>query len=220
MKIVLLPGLDGTGDLFEPILNELPKNIDVTVIKYNNSKKQTYKELVEYVATQLPKDDFILVAESFSGYIAYKIGLKRFKNLKHIVFVATFLTNPRAIMLNLIPSFIFRLRIPKLIIKWLFLGFNTDKNIINLFQKTINNVASDIIKFRLQEIKKLKPTNNKLNLPTTYIQATQDYLVPTESLKDFQKLCQNLKVYQIRGKHLIVQSNPKDCAKIINSLNA
>ena len=220
MKIVLLPGLDGTGDLFEPILNQFPKYIDVAIIRYNNNKKQTYKELIEYVANQLPKDDFILVAESFSGYIAYEIGLKRFKNLKQIVFVATFLTNPRPIILNLIPSFIFRLHIPKFIIKWLFLGFNANNNIINLFQKTISNIPPEVIWFRLQEIKKLNPTNNRLNLPTTYILATQDCLVPKSSLRDFQKLCQNLKIYPIEGKHLILQSKPKDCAKIINSLNA
>jgi hypothetical protein len=34
MKIVLLPGLDGTGILFKPFIEALPNGIDVLVISY------------------------------------------------------------------------------------------------------------------------------------------------------------------------------------------
>ena len=42
MKVVLLPGLDGTGILFKPFIEALPKNIETLVVSYPRTKKQKY----------------------------------------------------------------------------------------------------------------------------------------------------------------------------------
>ncbi len=218
MKIVLLPGLDGTGELFTPLIDKLPKFVETQIIKYDTQKKQSYQELVDYVISKLPDDDFVLLAESFSGFIAYQIGLKKLENLKHIILVATFLQNPRPILLNLITnSYILSLPIPKIIIKIFFLGFSTNIKTINLFQKVIKKVSHEVLYFRLQDIKKLKFKREDIILPTTYIQAKDDQLVLENSLKDWKEVCQKLKIYQVEGKHLILQSNPNICAEIITN---
>jgi pimeloyl-ACP methyl ester carboxylesterase len=216
MKIVLLPGLDGTGELFAPLIEELHDSFEIQIIRYDTQKKQSYQELFNYVIDNLPSDDFILVAESFSGVIAYQIGLKKPQNLKHIILVATFLQNPRPILLNLIPnSYILSLPIPKIIIKMFFLGFSTDIKTINLFQKIIKTVSPNVLYFRLQEIKKLKLKEEEITLPITYIQANDDQLVLKKSLKKWERVCHNLEIFQVDGKHFILQSNPKKCAEII-----
>ena len=219
MKIVLLPGLDGTGELFAPLIDKLPKFVETQIIKYDTQKKHSYQELVDYVISKLPDDDFVLLAESFSGFIAYQIGLKKLENLKHIILVATFLQNPRPILLNLITSsYILSLPIPKVITKMFFLGFSANIKTINLFQKVIKKVSYEVLYFRLQEIKKLKLKKEVITLPTTYIQARDDQLVLENSLKDWKEVCPKLKIYQVEGKHLILQSNPNICAEIITNI--
>jgi pimeloyl-ACP methyl ester carboxylesterase len=216
MKIVLLPGLDGTGELFAPLIEELHDSFEIQIIRYDTQKKQSYQELFDYVIENLPSDDFILVAESFSGFIAYQIGLKKPQNLKHIIVVATFLQNPRPRLLNLIAnSYILSLPIPKIIIKMFFLGFSTDIKTINLFQKVIKTVSPNVIYFRLREIEKLKLKEEKITLPITYIQANNDQLVLKKSLEYWRKVCHDLEIFQVDGKHFILQSNPKRCAEII-----
>lgn len=215
----MLPGLDGTGKLFTPLIKELDSSIMIQTINYYTQKKQTYDELVEYVLEKLPKDDFVLVAESFSGFIAYQIGLKKLKNLKHIILVATFLKNPNPLLLNLLPgSFVFLLPIPKLIIKKFFLGSSSDDKTIDLFQKSVKSISNKLLDFRLKQIKTLNSANQKLTIPTTYIQAKDDQLVLKNSLDDFKKVCDDLTIYQVEGKHFILQSNPKKCANIIESI--
>jgi len=49
MKPVLLPGMDGTGLLFGPLLDALPDSIDTEVICYSTTEQQTYTELVEEI---------------------------------------------------------------------------------------------------------------------------------------------------------------------------
>jgi len=39
MKIVLLPGLDGTGNLFNPLLKAIPQNSEVIVVSYPDVNK-------------------------------------------------------------------------------------------------------------------------------------------------------------------------------------
>ena len=65
MKLILLPGLDGTGKLFKPILDALPNSLDIQIINYDADKKLSYNELVEYVKQKLPKEDYVLLAEDF-----------------------------------------------------------------------------------------------------------------------------------------------------------
>ncbi|MEZ5497538.1 MAG: hypothetical protein R3F25_12065 [Gammaproteobacteria bacterium] len=65
---------------------------------YPTQEKLTYEELTVYVTTQLPEEDYILVAESFSGPIAYQIAKKYSQNLKAAVFIATFLTSPNRLL--------------------------------------------------------------------------------------------------------------------------
>ena len=219
MKIVLLPGLDGTGKLFAPLIKELSNTALIETINYNSKKELSYKELTEYVLKKLPSEDFILVAESFSGYIAYQIALKKPKNLKHIIAVASFLKNPNPIMLNMIfTKYIFLIPIPTLIIKKLLLGELAKKDIIKLFKKTIKSVSINVLYYRLQEIKNLKLETNTIKIPTTYIQAQNDKLVKSYSLKIWQKVCIELNIYKIKGEHFILQSNPKECGDIITRI--
>ncbi len=219
MKLVLLPGLDGTGKLFKPLMKTFQNSTDIQIISYNNQKKQSYGELVKYVLDNLPKDDFVLVAESFSGFIAYQIGLKKPKNLKHIILVATFLQNPRPKLLkllNIIPVNLFSISLSKLIIRKFFLG-DINNETIDLFQKVIKEIPPEVLKYRLNLIKNLTILNQeKIQIPITYIQASNDQLVLANSLDSWLKVCSNIEVYKVKSKHFILQIIPQKSADIIN----
>ena len=75
MKLILLPGMDGTGILFQPFLDIFPEEIETQIITFPCNEKLSYQELISYVCDKLPKDnDFVILAESFSGPIAYEIS--------------------------------------------------------------------------------------------------------------------------------------------------
>ena len=120
MKLILLSGLDGTGNLFAPFIEALPKSIETQVISYPKDERLGYQELIELVNRHLPKEEeYVLLAESFSGYIAYSVALQKPKNLKAVVFVATFLENPRPILSKFLPivplQFMLSLPMPSMI---------------------------------------------------------------------------------------------------------
>ena len=222
MKVVLLPGLDGTGVLFKPFIDALPNYIDALVISYPPNLKLSYENLVEFVISQLPEENFILIGESFSGYIAYQVALRKPENLKSVIFVATFISNPRPFLLSLsslpLSSFIFSVPIPNFIIKSFLLGWTANKQVIDLFKQSIKQVLPDILFFRLQEISKIPKKHQLCEIKATYIQATDDKLVPKKCVDNFKKVFNNINVFQIEGSHFILQANPLACAEIVAKL--
>lgn len=59
MKLVLLPGMDGTGDLFSPLLQML-SGFQWEVIALPNSGAQDYASIIVYVKQRLPDEDLFL----------------------------------------------------------------------------------------------------------------------------------------------------------------
>lgn len=217
MKLVLLPGLDGTGNLFHPLLKALPKNLETIVISYPETKLG-YNELVDFVSGQLPNEDYVLVGESFSGNIAYQIVRSKPQNLKSVIFVASFVSNPRPFLLklfNFLPSFLLSIQPPKLIVKLFMLGFSSKQSSVELFLETVKQVPSEVLSFRLKEIGRLQLYEETCEVEAIYLQATNDYLVPSKALKDFERIFSNLSVVKVKGSHFILQSEPLECAKIL-----
>ena len=73
MKLVLLPGMDGIGELFSPLIPEL-NSVDYIVIPFPQTGKQDYHTLTAFIREKLPGQVFILLTESFSGPIAVQLA--------------------------------------------------------------------------------------------------------------------------------------------------
>ncbi|RKZ53699.1 MAG: hypothetical protein DRR16_05245 [Candidatus Parabeggiatoa sp. nov. 3] len=221
MKLVLLPGLDGTGDLFKPFIEVLPDDIETLVVSYPPNLKLSYLELVKFVMEQLPNEDYILLGESFSGPVAYQIALLEPNGLKSVIFVATFLDNPSRLLLrifNRLPaSVIFALPIPDFLIKSLMLGSDANRWTIDLFKQSINKVVAGVLSFRLQEINKLHGTKTLCKTRAIYIQATDDKLVPKKCVDGFKKMFDGIVLFQVKGPHFILQTSPVACTEIVAS---
>jgi hypothetical protein len=68
-NLVLMPGLDGTGLLFERFVSALRPEIRIHIIEYPEGKAPL-EEYAAVVAGGLPAGRVVLLAESFSGIIA------------------------------------------------------------------------------------------------------------------------------------------------------
>ena len=92
ISLLLLPGLDGTGKLFDPLLRYLPDWVTPVVLSYPVDKACGYDDLKAIVSDSLPeKTDFIILGESFSGPLAVMIGGEKPDGLKGIILCASFL---------------------------------------------------------------------------------------------------------------------------------
>jgi len=90
LTLVLLPGMDGTGLLFEGFVSALGRELEVRVIAYPSTGALGYAELESHVREALPtRGEYVVLGESFSGPIAISIAAPRPAGLVGVILCAS-----------------------------------------------------------------------------------------------------------------------------------
>jgi pimeloyl-[acyl-carrier protein] methyl ester esterase len=223
LKLVLLPGMDGTGILFKELLANI-QGVDVLVLSLPMEGSQDYQSLAGNILQRLPDKDFILVAESFSGGIAAILSQIKIPHLKGLILVASFLSGPRktvAYLASFLPlRLLAHLPFSNVVYRSFFLGKNAGFKEIELFKKAIDEVPTCTLKLRLKVIAQATYDGFTSNLPVVYIGATQDMLVPSGKRFEFVKAYKDITFSELDGPHFILQANPKEsAAALISAIN-
>lgn len=217
MKIILLPGLDGTGELFSDLLSYF--EADVSVVPLPLEGGQDFETLTEYVMGELPDEEYVLVAESFSGPIGARIAKLRPDCLRGIVFVATFLTSPSALLLSmakLLPlKKLSRMPFSSVPIRGLLFGWRVGADTVERFNRVLAGVPGAVIEQRVDAISHLSTPMPGLQIPALYIRASNDRLVSADMWREFASVFGDFSVVEIDGPHMILQRQPEQCSLII-----
>ncbi|HSG99318.1 MAG TPA: alpha/beta fold hydrolase [candidate division Zixibacteria bacterium] len=225
MRIVLLPGMDGSGLQFRRFVEQLGDSFTAQVISYPQSGPQDYDTLTEHVTRRLPTSEpYILLGESFGGPLAFRIAAKRPVNLRGVVFVATFLQAPRTPgmrFLRLIPWRVVPLiRPPAFVIRWFSVGKGATREMLDDFWAATKDAGHDTLRKRLETILHLAAPTESLALPCLYLRGAQDRVIGADSVELFRERCPNLVTQTIPGPHLLLQAEAAAGAEIIRRFAA
>ena len=221
MQLVLLPGLDGTGLLFEPLCRELSPDITSEVIGYPTQQTATYSELIELVRPKLPTgESYVLLAESFSGPLAIMLAAERPADLRALILCASFVTCPH----RFVPRWAARLVVPAMfypapmLAKFRALvGKYSSPELRSLIDKSLSSVAPAVLAERLREVIRIDVTGElrRCMVPILFLQGTQDYVVPSSNLTRIRQLQPDVLSVQIDAPHMILQTQPVAAAEAI-----
>jgi len=214
--------MDGTGDLFDRFQRELPVNFSSTVVRYSCDQTQSWEQLEQITKAAIPSSKpFALVAESFSGPIAYSIAVDPPENLKALVLCASFLGNPAPAMLSwlrpVLGGLMFRLPIPDAGVRRFLLGNEASDERVAEVKTAIAQVSPAVLAHRAKLITDLEfiAFPPLPDLPSLFLQAEQDAMVPDRCHDDIAALAPQLELQSIDAPHLILQSQPRKSAKLI-----
>jgi pimeloyl-[acyl-carrier protein] methyl ester esterase len=223
IKLVLLPGLDGTGILFRPLIAALPKNIEPIVVSYPANIELGYDKLFSVVQEFLPQDSpFVLLGESFGGPLALRIAATHPLGLKALILSASFVSCPHSVIPTwaaaLIPTFPFR-AFPQLSrLKALLGGYSNDE-LLSLSKQALSQVHANVLAYRVREIIKVDVAAElkACELPILYIQGTEDLVVPGANLKRILRVNSAVQSVQFPAPHMVLQTQPHKAADAIEN---
>jgi pimeloyl-[acyl-carrier protein] methyl ester esterase len=219
MHFVLLPGLDGTGALFDPIREALERaGHVVTVVAYPPDEELDYASLVERVV--LPSVPFVLVGESFSGPVALALAARRPPFLRAVVLVATFARPPllgSPFLLPVVGALLFRLALPPVLLRCLLVGFGASASLVGLVAATVRSVPPGVLAHRVRAVLAVDAdvAARACTVPVLYLRATHDRLVARRCADHLGALIPGMQVRDVVGPHLVLQANPEEAAREI-----
>jgi pimeloyl-ACP methyl ester carboxylesterase len=221
LTFVILPGLDGTGALLKEFASAFAAGASVIVVDYPTDIFINYDGLVSYVRQRLPKGDFVLVGESFSGPVALRIAAEQPPGLKGVVLGASFarLDIHAKSLLALAAAAISPKALPMFALSFLLLGrWATSQNVTAL-RTAIKTVSPSVLSGRAQEALSvdLVARGVSVECPTLILEARYDRLIPRTASNTVAKICRKLRVETIDGPHFLLQIAPNTCASAVQN---
>ena len=155
LTLVLLPGMDGTGTLFEPLVAAIGSNMTIKVVRYPVEQELGYEELEAIARDVLPEEElFILLGESFSGPIAVSLAAAASSRLKGLILCCSFVRSPRRIgawikRRMIIPPLSL---LPQVFVDYALLGRFRTPALSAAIRKAISQVSTNVLRWRLKAV--------------------------------------------------------------------
>lgn len=205
MRLVLLPGLDGTGRLFERFVAAAPPGVIVTPIALPCETTA----LDDRVAALLPdRERFVLLAESYSSALAVRLAERC--DVAGLVIVNGFVSPPRwGGFRCLVSARMFAMPLPRGLLRALLVGRAASDALVDDVVAAVRSVPAPVLAHRLREVLRGDGRDAFARLPcrVLYLRGTEDRLVSDMSWKRMAAL-RPMDLARVKGPHLLLQASP------------
>lgn len=220
-KLVLLPGMYGTGELFADFVSALQDGLAAQVVEYPNDISLSYAELLELVRAVVPAEPYVIVAESFSTPLAMQFAAEHPENLKGVVLSAGFATSPvrgllrwfapyLAPLLALVPVNEFGARL-------MLIGSTAPRALKDRVRDAIASVRPGVLMDRVRAVVACNVLEelSAVEVPVLFLQARYDGLVNAACADEIRRAKPEIEVRVLEGSHMLLQQMPRETAKIV-----
>ena len=212
--------MDGTGDLFGPLVRALPRGFEPTVVSFPPDRKVGYDELPALVDRAIPKSGpYVVVAESFSGPLGILHAAARPPRLKALVLSATFASNPlppsvRAIGILARPA-LFRMRTTATFVRHFLAGRDVAPETLDLAMSVADRLDPEVMAFRLREVLAVDVEDAlpRIAVPVLYLRASRDRLVGKRAMNRIAAGVSDFRSVTFECHHLLLQTRPEEAVR-------
>jgi pimeloyl-[acyl-carrier protein] methyl ester esterase len=222
VTLVLLPGLDGTGDLFEPFIAALGDDIRVRVVAYPPDERLNYAQLESVALAQLPPGEpLVLLGESFSGPIAVSLAAAHADRVRGLVMCCTFVSNPRPLLapLEALTGAIPVRGVPGRILGRLLFGRYSTPALRSALDRALASVSPRVLRARLACVLGIDVSSRfaTISAPILCLRASRDRLVPQVASSLILRLQPSARVHTYDAPHALLQALPLETARDVTA---
>jgi pimeloyl-ACP methyl ester carboxylesterase len=206
---ILLPGLDGTAELFEPFVAAAPATFRLRPMALPKDRPRDYGELTTWVLDQLPAEPFALIAESFSGPLALLVA-DRCPRVTAIVLCASFVEPPLPSLLAHLPEFVWSRPPPHALLSFFLTG--GDRTLSDAVHRAVASVPAAVVARRVAAALSADVTAEfeRFSRPLLFLAAQLDRVIPSRCSQRARALKPSARFVEVRAPHLVLQSHPID----------
>ena len=205
---MLLPGLHGTSELFDPFVAAAPDHVRPVVFPL--PEKGSYAELTQELRGQLPQGPFALLAESFSGPLAIALAREMPERVVGIILSNTFVSPPRSRLFRFLPwSLLLRIPAPGWAIRSLVAGWRSSPELVAAVRIAIRRQPPGVLAARMHAIFTLPRSGPQpvIDVPLLLFTGSEDHLVPpSAAAAGLERVSRSWTRVTLRAPHLLLQT--------------
>ena len=222
-NLVVLPGLDGTGELLSSFLAEAEGKFETHMVRFPKHKPFVYQQLFPCIREALPwGKPYSLLADSFSGHLALLFAEEQPQNLESIILCSSFFNNPasQTTWWNKVvgkdpckPPF------TKEFLKTFMFGEDCPDGLLDKAKEVFDSVPPEILEFRWNLAMKTE-TRRQLassKKPILFMAGNQDSLLHEKHLADLALMQPNMEVLRLEAPHALLQRNPREAVAYVDA---
>lgn len=218
-RLVLLPGMDGTGELLGEFASAFGG--DTQVVRYPTRRPLNYAELQALVTSELPSTaPYVLLGESFSGPIALSIASTKPRYLRGLVLCCSFARNPRPGLgllrglVNWLPD-----RPPIDLLMLVLAGGLATPELREALQRALAAVSPATLRARMTSVigVDVRPELPAISIPLLYLQGSEDRVVPPSAARTILEKVPQGRLVEIAAPHFLLQTRPSEAATAVKA---
>jgi pimeloyl-[acyl-carrier protein] methyl ester esterase len=220
-KIVLLPGMDGSGELLRGLAGVFPAGLEAETLWYPADRWMNYAELAGTLRGAIPVDEpFVLVAESFGTPLAILIAALDPPNLKGLVLSAGFATSPvrgwrRTLAWDLVPV-LSHVSAPRFAVRRWLVGDTAPRALVESVRHAVSWVTPQVLCKRVREMLNVEVRAElaRVSVPVLYLQPGKERLVSSLCIDEMLAVKPG-RVVTIDAPHMLLECEPVPVAEVI-----
>ena len=221
MTLVLLPGMDGTGDLFDPFVVALGGEFNIVIVRYPQKKALGYDALATIARNAIPAHGpWVILGESCSGPVAISLAATASSELKGMVLCATFVSNPQPLLSGLrghLPALPLSFA-PAWLVSYFMLGRASTQALRASLGAALARVSRAAWKARLNAVLAVDVSSKlaAVRVPILTLRARRDRLVPAAASELIARLAPHVVIASVDAPHFLLQTNPAEAARLVS----
>jgi len=219
-RLIVLPGMDGTGLMLGDFVASLGEDFPVTVLAYPAAEPLSYQQLEERLLPALPTaEPFFLLGESFGGPLAIALAAKQPVGLLGLVLCASFVRYPvsalraAALLSRVTPTH----AAPSFALSWLLLGQWSTPALRSDLAASLAAVSGAALRSRLESALRADVSGllSSIKVPLLYLRASNDRVIPRSAGATIVRAAPQSSLIEQSGPHFLLQAAPVACAQLV-----
>lgn len=211
--LVLLPGLDGSGAQFTPLIDCLPGWLSPHVVAYPPAEPLSDDALTDFVLERWPDDDrVVLLGESFAGPVALRVATLYPERLSALILCSTYVTPPYPFLLPVVRPVLplFLHHPPRPLLRYFLTGADAPDEYVEWVTGILRSVSRPTLEARLRSVQATDARRDLANcrIPLLSLHGQHDHLVGEGKRNELRKLRPDAFHTELPGPHQLIERQP------------